>query len=479
MEFLVSGLVVAAALGFAGYFAMSRTRSLAAQLGELQKELAAARARANEADVSAHALGARVGEIGAQLVESKEEREKLSADLEEAKEARRSAEKETALAHQEIETMRGSMEDWDKTKNEAMAAARAAMLSTATDLSNKLLEDHKRETKAAKEEGEKRVQEASGKLLTQFEVLSKTVASLNDQVVTNKDAVDVIERALSNPASAGFAAETVLENTLKSFGLTAGTDFILQRTFGAEDGSRLRPDAIVFLPADAVLVIDSKASKFLIELAQAEDEAAEAAVNKRLADTMSQHLKSLASKNYRSAVQADFRAAGKGEEVKQLISIMWLPNDAAVEKVLRADPEFQRKASENGIFVVGPTGLWTAIGVAGSRININKQAENYENIVEMVHTLIERLVIVLGHAGRVGGGLKTAVDSYEKLSRSINSRLLPPMRNLVDLGVEAPTKGLPKPMPEFEVRDIDRRDAIDAEAGTLDNVRELPLHTGK
>ena len=192
MEYLVSGLAVAAALGFAGYFAMSRTRSLAVQLGELQKELAAARARANEADVSAHALGARIGEIGAQLVESKEEREKLSADLEEAKEARRNAEKETALAHQEIETMRGSMEDWDKTKNEAMAAARAAMLSTATDLSNKLLEDHKREAKAAKEEGEKRVQEASGKLLTQFEVLSKTVASLNDQVVTNKDAVDVI-----------------------------------------------------------------------------------------------------------------------------------------------------------------------------------------------------------------------------------------------------------------------------------------------
>ena len=62
--------------------------------------------------------------------------------------------------------------------------------------------------------------------------------------------------------------ETVLENTLKSFGLTAGIDFVLQQTFGSEDGSRLRPDAIVFLPADSVLVIDSKASKFLLELAQ-------------------------------------------------------------------------------------------------------------------------------------------------------------------------------------------------------------------
>tara|TARA_Y100000588_G_scaffold361055_1_gene421499 strand:+ start:516 stop:1955 length:1440 start_codon:yes stop_codon:yes gene_type:complete len=479
MEFLVSGLVVAAALGFAGYFAMSRTRGLTAQLVELQAELAGERERANVAEASAHESGARIGEIGAQLAETKEARERLAAELEDAKEARRTAEKDTALARQEIETMRASMENWDKTKDEAMKAARDAMFSTATDLSNKLLEDHKREAKAAKEEGEKRVQEASGKLLTQFETLSKTVASLNDQVTTNKDAVDVIERALSNPASAGFAAETVLENTLKSFGLTAGTDFVLQRTFGAEDGGRLRPDAIVFLPADSVLVIDSKASKFLIELAQAEDDAAEAAVNKQLADTMSQHLKSLASKNYRSAVQADFRAAGKGEEVKQLISIMWLPNDAAVEKVLRADPEFQRKASENGIFVVGPTGLWTAVGVAGSKININKQAENHEKIVETVHTLIERLVVVLGHAGRVGSGLKTAVDSYEKLSRSINSRLLPPVRNLVDLGVEAPTKGLPKPMPEFEVRDTDRRDAIDAEVDTLDNVRELPLPAGE
>ena len=144
---------------------------------------------------------------------------------------------------------------------------------------------------------------------------------MNDQVTTNKDAVDVIERALSNPANAGFAAETVLENTLKSFGLTAGIDFVLQQTFGSEDGSRVRPDAIVFLPADSVLVIDSKASKFLLELAQVEDEAAEAAIYEKLSSTMNQHLKSLASKNYRMAVQSDFRAAGKGDEVRQLVRV--------------------------------------------------------------------------------------------------------------------------------------------------------------
>lgn len=482
MELLIPGLAVVAALGFAAYIALSRARGLNARIAELRDENVAERERANAAEAGAREAGARIGEIGAQLAETKEAREKLAAELEAAKEARRTAEKDTALARQETGTIRAQMEDWAKTKDEAMAAARAAMLSTATELSNKLLEDHKREAKSAKEEGEKRVKEASGKLLTQFETLSKTVSSLNDQVAVNRDAVDVIERALSNPASAGFAAETVLENTLKSFGLTAGIDFVLQRTLGSEEGGRLRPDAIVFLPADSVLVIDSKASKFLLELAQVEGEAEEAAVYGKLADTMNQHLKSLASKNYRSAVQADFRAAGKGEEVRQLISIMWLPNDAAVEKVLKADPEFQRRASEHGIFVVGPTGLWTAVGVAGSKINVNKQIENHEKIIETVQLLIDRLVVVLGHASKVGSGLKSAVDGYEKLSRSINTRLLPPMRNIVDLGVDAPTKGLPKPMPEFLVRDSDRRDAIDAELDpveTVDNIRELPLPAGE
>ena len=103
--------------------------------------------------------------------------------------------------------------------------------------------------------------------------------------------------------------------------------------------------------------------------------------------------------------------------MRQLISIMWLPNDAAVEKVLRADPEFHRKASENGIFVAGPTGLWTAVGVAGSKINIDWQAQNHEKIVEGVQALIESLAVVLTHAGRVGSNMRTAAKAYDDLSR--------------------------------------------------------------
>ncbi len=486
MDILVPGLAVIAALAAAAFFAYARMRGLNEQITALRDELAVERERGSLADSKSVDAGlrateaeTRIGAIGAQLVESNELRADLAAALETAKEARREAEKSTALAQQEIETMRARMADWTKTKDEAMAAARSAMLSTATDLSNKLLEDHKREAKAAKEDGEKRVKEASGKLLTQFDVLSKSVSSLNDQVSMNKDAVDTIERALSNPAGAGFAAETILENTLKSFGLNVGTDFVLQRTFGAEGGSRLRPDAIVFMPGESVLVIDSKASKYLLELAQAGDEAAEDAIYAKLAETMNQHLRDLAGKNYRAAVQADYKAAGRGEEVRQLVSIMWLPNDAAVEKVRNADPDFQQKASRHGIFVVGPTGLWTAVGIAGMHVNIGRQADNRDKIVESVHGLIESLTVMLNHAGSVGRGLRTAANSYVKLSGSINSRVLPRARKLIEQGIESPMKGLPKALPTYQVVDTDMADVIDTEAEVVDNVRELPLPAGE
>ena len=271
----------------------------------------------------------------------------------------------------------------------------------------------------------------------------------------------------------------MLENTLKSFGLTAGTDFVLQRTFGSEDGGRLRPDAIVFMPADAVLVIDSKASKYLMALAQADDDEAETAIYAKLAETMNQHLRDLAGKNYRAAVQADYKAAGRGDEVRQLISIMWLPNDAAVEKVRNADPDFHQKASRHGIFVVGPTGLWTAIGIAGMHVNLGRQAENRDKIVESVHALIESLTVMLEHAGGVGRGLRSAANFYVKLSGSINSRILPRARKLVEQGIEAPTRGLPKTIPSYQVVDTEMADVIDSEAEIVDNVRELPLPAGE
>ena len=470
-------VTLAAAVVAAIVVGVLRSRGSSEQLSRLRGELAAERDRVFTADQLAsehmrHATEARTRLESADslLVECRAKQAKLSAALDGAMQENAEAEKARALAHQKIEAMQTHIADWDKIKEEAMAISRSTILSTANEVSNKLLADHKRESKAAKEEGK----EATKQLLSQFDTLSKTVSSLNDQVTGNAKMVDVIERALSNPGGAGFAAETVLENTLKSFGLRPGTDYVLQRTVAADDGGRLRPDALVFLPGNTVLVIDSKASKFILELAEAEGEEAEEAVNAKLAVSMNQHLKELVSRDYRKAVQADFKAANRSRDARQLVSIMWLPNDAAIEKVLRADPQFQRRASEQNIYVAGPTGLWTAVGIAGLHINLGRQEENRDRIVQSVHQLIESMAVMLEHAGLVGRGLKTATDAYAKLTGSINGRVLPRARNLIEQGIEVPARGLPKQMPGFQVVQTEMADVIDTDGEIVEAPRELP-----
>jgi DNA recombination protein RmuC len=114
---------------------------------------------------------------------------------------------------------------------------------------------------------------------------------------------------------------------------------------------------------------------------------------------------------------------------------MYLPSEAALEKLLRADPEFMAKARDCRIIPAGPAGLHCAISLASVEIGLMRQAENQQQIVEATRALIDSLGIVLGHAATVGKGIKAAAESFAKLASSVNNRLLPRARKLGKLGL--------------------------------------------
>ena len=64
---------------------------------------------------------------------------------------------------------------------------------------------------------------------------------------------------------AGKLAEITLENILKASGLKNGLDFSMQYNLSGEHNNKLRPDAVIFLPSNNIMIIDAKASKFLID----------------------------------------------------------------------------------------------------------------------------------------------------------------------------------------------------------------------
>lgn len=390
-------------------------------------------------------------------------RDQLDAARDEAasaQAARLEAERQAAGLRSELAV---KSQAFEKLAETATMAARAAALESASQLSNKLLADHKREAEAHKEESQKKVQQVTEGLTKQMTEVAQIVAGTVAQQQQDNRRVDAIHRMLSHPGGAGRLAEIGLENTFKAFGLQPGIDYILQY-HAAGDGERgsLRPDAIVFLPGDAVLVIDSKASKVLLDHAEAEGEGAEAAALAQLAQRMGQHLRALTAKDYGNAVLATWNDNRRSGNLKRSIIAMTLPNDAAVEKLRQAAPDFEQRAIAANVMVTGPSALFALIAFSRMQIDSGKQAENLDKIIDAVNALVDSTATALSLAEKVGRGLQQATEQFESFSRSVNARLLPRMRKLAQLGIR-PSKTAPAALPSFEVNVHRTDDVIEAD----------------
>jgi DNA recombination protein RmuC len=390
-------------------------------------------------------------------------RDQLDAARDEAaaaQAARLEAERQAAGLRSELAV---KTQAFEKLAETATTAARAAALESAAQMSNKLLADHKREAEAQKEESQKKVQQVTENLTKQMAEVAQVVATAVSQQQQDNRRVDAMHRMLSHPGGAGRLAEIGLENTLKAFGLQPGVDFILQyHIAGDSERGSLRPDAVIFLPGDAVLVVDSKASKLLLDHAEAEGAGAEAAALAQLAQRMSTHLRALTAKDYGNAVVSAYRDAKRGGMLKRSIVAMTLPNDAAVEKLRLAAPDFEQRAIEADVILAGPSSLFSLIAFSRMQIDSGRQAENHQKIIDAVTALVESTATALTLAEKMGRGLQQATEQFESFSRSVNTRLLPRVRRLAQLGIR-PSKSAPAALPSFEVNVHRTDDVIEAD----------------
>ena len=429
-------------------------------------DLARARTEASERLAQMIAAQTRLEESEARNRALIHERDTALQQRDAAEKAREAAQRAADLAVQERQGVERRMADWEQAKAASIEAAKAAALGSATELSNKLLADHKREAEASKKDSQEQVKLATDTMLEKFQAVTGNVEVLNRQMAENRQTIDTVHRALSHPGGAGRFAEIGLENTLKSFDLLPDRDFVMQYTAAETDERRVfRPDAVVFLSGDSALVVDSKASKHLLEIAETEGTESEAESYARLADSMNQHLKGLADKAYRAAVMDTYRKSGRAGELRRLISVMYLPNEGAVEKLYRADPEIAQKAARQKITIVGPTGLASLIGFARLDIDLGRQAENQERIIEATRNLLDSLAVTFGYFESVNKGLLSATNNWDKLAKSVNSRLLPRAAALAKFGLRpSGGKALPGRIETFEVRTIAAVEVIEGEA---------------
>ncbi len=313
----------------------------------------------------------------------------------------------------------------DKIKQEFLTTAKSSLFDLGGKLSKELIEIHKRETLEAREVSEKNMEISAKKFSAEFEKISSVVNTIFHEVEQSKNMVDIIKQSLLSPSSIGSLAEITLENILKSSGLKIDLDFIMQYHLTTTENAKLRPDAVVFLPSDNLIVIDAKASKFLFDDPE----------GKNLAKAMNNHLKILTTKDYAENILLSLH--NKAIDFNKITTLMFLPTEQAVEKIINIDSKFLEKTWNNNIFLVGPTGLMNMLSFAKFQISDYRRVENHKLILEEVRKLIKHLSYIAKHSHSLGKNINSLVNNYDEFAASFNKNLLSSSRNLQKFGIDS------------------------------------------
>jgi DNA recombination protein RmuC len=333
-----------------------------------------------------------------------------------------------------------TISDFEKLKEESKVSTKAVLFDLGNELSKQLIEIHKKENKESRENSEKNIQETATKFNSEFERIVKMVGSLSKEVSQSKDIVDVIKNSLLSPSGAGALAEITLENIMKSSGLRMNVDYNMQYSVNGENNEILRPDSVVFLPGDKIMIVDAKASKFLVD---DQDDP------KTLAKTMNNHLRSLSGKSYAEAVRNSLKT--KDNNIGNIVTIMFLPTEHAVEKLLDADGEFMNKAWKHNIFPVGPSGLMNMLSFAKFQISEQMMVQNHQRIIEEVQKLIASVGSMAEHSNKLGGSISSVANHYDKFAASFNKNFLSKARNISKMGIEGGLKKGQESLKRFQV----------------------------
>ena len=226
--------------------------------------------------------------------------------------------------------------------------------------------------------------------------------NLNRQM--SVDALSLTQALKGDSKAQGNWGEMILERILETSGLSEERgEFAREQSFTGEDGRRLRPDVVIYMPGDKQVIIDSKVSLTDYERAVSADDAD----SRRLAlnahvRSLKEHIKGLSSKRY--------------DHLPNVHSpdyvLMFLPIEGAYLMAIEADQSIFEAAFEQRVAVVTPSTLYATLKLIEQLWRYERQSENVVKLIDRAGKLHDKVVDFVKAFEEVGSRLDQAQGAY-------------------------------------------------------------------
>lgn len=387
-------------------------------------------------------------EEGQNIVQDlKNQNQILQKKLDEKSQKLSDFEKQNELLKQAADLLLHEKEEWTKNKEKILL-----------NFSEELIRKNNEEQAKFSKNQEERITKINADLYKNFENVLNKVGSLQDDVVKSNQEITLTKNALLNPSGAGKSAEITLENILKASGLKEKIsinnvgDYILQSHFLGSDNSARKPDAIIFLPSNHNVIIDSKSSSHFLDLQKAidaKDVLQEKVARQKLKETMAKHLEDLKRRDY--AKEKEFSEMQKNNHDQIFTNVMFLQTEKMLEIINDIDENFVQKALDSGVWILTPIGLYNLLSQAKLAIRKVKQEENIDALKIEIRKLIENIATMFSKASDIGKSAAKTVKSYNDFAATFNQRFLVRVNNLNKMGIESDKKIISQKLEKYSL----------------------------
>lgn len=235
--------------------------------------------------------------------------------------------------------------------------------------------------------------------------LQGQIAELQKQASKlGNDAVNLAQALKGDSKLQGNWGEVVLERLLEQSGLTRGSEYELQASFTAEDGTRQLPDVVVRLPENRAMVIDSKVS-----LVHYQDYVNETDP-KRREDLLKQHIQSIRN-HFQSLSKKSYQDIDALQTVDFVF--MFIPVEPAWLLALREEPGLFDEAFARQVTLVSHTTLMPMLKTVQSLWRNEKQNANALEIARSAGELHDKFVLMLESLDDIGAQLDKTRQAWE------------------------------------------------------------------
>lgn len=442
-------------------------QELRQQLTQRDAELNQLRGQLQEAKQTQAAAEARAQAFERNTLEEKQQREAARAEAERLREAHDKTARELSAAQADLRAARELLQRQEQAHQQAMEELRATQAKALLDLSDKFkalslealkatqpeflrlaTETLKSFQEAAKGDLAQRQEAIAGLLkplqeslqqyqqrLQQAESLQSKVLgevksqieSLTQQSATLAQETQQFRLVLKSSQVRGKWGEETLQRVVEAAGMSAHCDFEVQ--VGVEGQ---RPDLVVHLPGERVIIVDAKVPEFdFLSALDEGDPVKRSDLLKEHAKKLKQTISDLAKRNYPASFERSLDYV-----------VLFLPAESLFSAALEGDRELLVWATQQKILLATPASLIALLRSVHVSWQYYQQSQNAQQIVGTATELYERVVIFFGHFHELGKGLDKAAEFYNKAVRSYQSRLVPQGERLRELGVSGTDKSL-------------------------------------